>query len=73
MEQTSTPSLSPSERLTLRHIAKGEWHISVLDWLAIQRLKRMGLVEERDGIPMTTKDGQRALGRSAANRPSESP
>ena len=66
MEQTSTPNLSPSERLTLRHIAQGEWHISVLDWVAIQRLKRMDLIEERDGITMTTKEGQRALGRIAA-------
>ena len=59
MEQTLAPNLSPSERLTLRHIADGEWHISVLDWVAIQRLKRMELVEERDGITMTTKEGQR--------------
>jgi hypothetical protein len=66
MEQTLAPSLSPSERLTLRHIAEGEWHISVLDWVAIQRLRRMDLVEERDGITITTKEGQRALGRIAA-------
>ena len=43
----------------------GEWY--TLDWLTIQRLKRMGLIEERDGIPMTTKEGQRALGRIAAS------
>ena len=66
MEQTLAPSLSPSERLTLRHIAEGEWHISVLDWVAVQRLKRMDLIEERDGITMTTKEGQRALARIGA-------
>ena len=65
MEQTSTPNLSPSEHVTLRHVGDGEWY--TLDWLAIQRLKRMGLIEERDGIPMTTKEGQRALGRIAAS------
>ena len=66
MEQTSTVNLSPSERLTLRHIAEGEWHITVLDWVAIQRLKCLGLVEERGGTTMTTKEGQRALGLLAA-------
>ena len=67
MEHTSTPNLSPSERLTLRYIADGEWHISVLDWVAIQRLKRLRLVEQRGGSTMTTKEGQRALGRIAAS------
>ena len=66
MEQTFAPKLSPSERLTLRHIAEGEWHTSVLDWVAIQRLKRMDLVEERGGTTMTTKEGQRALARIGA-------
>lgn len=64
MEQTSKTDLSPSERLTLRYIADGEIHLSELDWVAIHRLKRMGLVQEGDGITMTTKDGQRALGSS---------
>ena len=67
MEQTSTPNLSASERLTLRYLAEGEWHISVLDWVAIQRLKKMGLAEERGGSTMTTKEGQRTLGRMAAS------
>jgi hypothetical protein len=67
MESTSSPNLSPSERLTLRHIAQGEWHTSVLDWVAIQRLKRLRLVEERDGSVLTTKEGQRTLGRMNAS------
>jgi hypothetical protein len=49
MESTSIPNLSPSECLTLRHIAEGEWHTSLLDWVAIQRLKSMRLAEERGG------------------------
>jgi len=65
MEKTSIPNLSPSEHLTLRHIGEGEWYS--LDWVAVQRLERIGLIEERDGIPMTTKEGQRALGRIAAS------
>ena len=65
MEQTSTPNLSPAEHRTLRLIGEGEWY--TLDWVAVQRLKRMGLIEEREGIIMTTKEGQRALGRMAAS------
>jgi hypothetical protein len=67
MEQTSTLNLSASERLTLRYIAHGEWHVSDLDWVAVQRLKQLGLVEERGGSTMTTKEGQRALGRIATS------
>ena len=62
MEQASAPNLSPSERLTLRHIADGDWHSSILDWVAVQRLKKMGFIEEGGGTTMTTKEGQRALG-----------
>jgi hypothetical protein len=54
MEQTPTASLSASERLTLRYIAEGEFRASDLDWIAVQRLKRAGLVEERGGATMTT-------------------
>ena len=67
MEQTLTVSLSSSERLTLRYIAEGEFHVSELDWVAVQRLKKMGLAEERDGSTMTTKEGQRALHRIAGS------
>ena len=34
-----TPTLSPSEKLTLKHLAEGELHPRELDWLALQRLK----------------------------------
>jgi hypothetical protein len=61
MEQTSTQNLSPSERLTLRYIAEGEIHPQELDWVAIQRLKGMGLAEERNRMTVITKDGRRAL------------
>jgi hypothetical protein len=57
MEEASTPNMSPSERLTLRYIAEGEVHATELDWVAIQRLKMMGLIEERGGTTMTTKEG----------------
>ena len=63
MAQTSTIKLSASERLTLRHIAEGELHATEMDWVAVQRLKLMGLVEERGGRTVTTKEGQRVLHR----------
>jgi hypothetical protein len=34
-----------------------------MDWVAVQRLKAMGLVEERGGTTITTKEGQRVLHR----------
>jgi ribosomal protein S19E (S16A) len=67
MEEAPAPSLSPSERQTLRHIAEGEMHASELDWVAVQRLKTMGLIEERDREPMLTAEGQRTLGRIAGS------
>jgi hypothetical protein len=63
MDETGTVNLSPSERLTLRDIAEGELHATEMDWVAVQRLKTMGLVEERGGTTMTTKEGQRVLHR----------
>ena len=61
MEQT----FPQPEPIRARHITEGEWR-TIFDWVAIQRLKRIGLVEERGGTTMTTKEGQRALGRMSA-------
>lgn len=57
------PSLSPSEKQTLRHIADGELLPTELDWLAVQRLKQIGFVEERSAGPGLTAEGRRALQR----------
>jgi ribosomal protein S19E (S16A) len=59
--ETPALSLSPSERLTLNHLREGELHAQHLDWVALQRLKRLGLVEERSTGPALTKEGRRAL------------
>jgi ribosomal protein S19E (S16A) len=67
MEQSPALKLSSSERQTLRHIAEGELHASELDWVAAQRLKTMGLIEERDRETMLTSEGQRTLGRMAGS------
>src|SRR3954465_9517900 len=58
MPESPVPSLSPSERQTLRHVAQGEFHATELDWVAVQRLSKMGLIEERGGIIMLTREGQ---------------
>jgi ribosomal protein S19E (S16A) len=55
-------SLSPSERRTLQLIAEGELQ-GGLDWVAVQRLKATGLVEERPKGLVLTADGRRALSR----------
>jgi hypothetical protein len=58
--------LSPSEKLTLRYIAEGELHPHELDWVALQRLKQAGLLEDqRTGVGMTV-EGRRALQRVLA-------
>jgi hypothetical protein len=62
---TTTPaplSLSPSERRTLQLIAEGELH-GGLDWVAVQRLKATGLVEEQTKGLVLTAEGRRALSR----------
>jgi hypothetical protein len=47
MDTQDAIRLSPSEGLTLRYIAEGEFHPTALDWVATQRLKQAGLVEDR--------------------------
>ena len=43
---TTEPRLSPSEKLTLKHVAEAELLEREMDWVAIQRLKGWGLLEE---------------------------
>jgi ribosomal protein S19E (S16A) len=66
MNNTPPLSLSTSERQTLRYMAEGEADPRELDWLALQRLKRAGLVEERSTGPRITAEGRRALQRLLA-------
>jgi hypothetical protein len=60
--------LSPPEKQTLKHLAAGQNEPSELDWLALLRLKRLGLVEAQStgrGVRIT-KEGLRALKGSPA-------
>jgi hypothetical protein len=59
-----TLRLSPSEKRTLQQVAQGEFDLlGGLDWLALQRLKQIGLVEQRSTGPAITVEGRRALQR----------
>ena len=53
--------LSGSERDTLRNLAYGREYGVSLDWIAVQRLKRFGLVEETDLGPKITAEGKRTV------------
>ncbi len=61
--ENSEDRLSPSERQTLQYLAGGEHHASELDWVAVQRLKRLGLAEVRGTGIAITQDGLRLLQR----------
>jgi hypothetical protein len=63
MEAAPAARLSPSEMRTLQQLAEGEFHVSEMDWVALQRLKRDGLAEERGRALVITQDGWRALNR----------
>ena len=60
--------LSPSERQTLKHLAAGEYDPFGLDWVALERLKRLGFAEVQStgrGVKIT-KEGLRVLKGSEA-------
>jgi ribosomal protein S19E (S16A) len=55
-------NLSPSEKRTLQQVAQRELEAGVgWDWVALQRLKRLGLIEERGDRPRITAEGRRVL------------
>ena len=59
--ETPEMALSGSERDTPRSLAYGREAGVPIDWLAIQRLKRFGPVEETDGGPKITAEGKRTV------------
>ena len=62
MENATDLSLSPSERRTLQHLLEGELHTTELDWVALHRLKRLALAEERNGGWGITKEAGGSFG-----------
>lgn len=57
-------SLSGSERHTLGVLAQGDEPAFGFDWLALQRLKAFGYIEETPIGPKITAEGRRVVGRS---------
>ena len=53
--ENSDLSLSPSDKRTLQHRLQGELQVSELDWVALQRLKRLRLAEDRGRVTVVTK------------------
>ena len=68
MDTLRTPdlALSPSEKLTLKHVAEGELLEREMDWLALKRLKGWGLLEERGTRLNLTQAGRDTLRRLMA-------
>jgi ribosomal protein S19E (S16A) len=66
METVAEIKLSPSEKWTLQKVAEGELHVSEMDWLALQHLKKHGLSEDRPAGVGITKEGRRVLRRLMA-------
>jgi hypothetical protein len=59
--ENPAPGLSSSEKRTLQKVSEGEFQVAELDWVALQRLKALGLVEERNAVVVITADGGRVL------------
>jgi hypothetical protein len=55
--------LSSSEKQTLKNLAEGEYESVELDWVALQRLKRLGLAEAQSTGRRVkiTREGLRVL------------
>src|SRR3954466_3000339 len=68
---TPEPRLSPSEKMTLKHVAEAELLEREMDWVAIQRLKGWDLLEEGETRLKLTQAGRDALRpHGAVNGPS---
>ena len=61
---TTDVSLSPSERRMLGTVAEGGEQEFMFDWVALQRLKSFGFVEDTPQGPKITAAGKRAMGRA---------
>jgi hypothetical protein len=66
MQNAPDLTLSPSEKRTLQRLANDGFDANGLDWVALQRLKKLGLAEDRAAGVRITKEGQRVLQRSTS-------
>ena len=68
MDTSESPTTPQSvERLTLKRVAAGELFAREMDWLAVQRLKAWGLLEERGTKLKLTQAGRDILRRLMAS------
>jgi ribosomal protein S19E (S16A) len=64
MKNAPDLTLSPSEKRTLQRLAANDGaQASELDWVALQRLKKHGLAEDRASGVRITAEGRRLLRR----------
>ena len=64
METAPDLNLSPSEKRTLQRLAANDgFDASGVDWVALQRLKKLGLAEDRAAGVRITAEGRRLLRR----------
>ena len=59
--ETPVPNLSRSERLMLNALAQRNEHEIAFDWLALQRLKSFGFVEDTPQGHKITEAGKLAI------------
>ena len=59
--QTPDVILSPSERMILRGLVRGEEPSYQVDWVAMQRLRGFGYIEETGAGLRATAEGRRAI------------
>jgi hypothetical protein len=59
--ETPEVALSPSERMILRDLVTGADLPHQTDWVALQRLRRFGYIEETAAGPHITAEGRRAI------------
>ena len=59
--ETPVPNLSRSERLMLNALAQRNEHEIAFDWLALQRLKSFGFVEDTPQGHTITEAGKLAV------------
>jgi len=66
METAPDLNLSPSEKRTLQRLAANDgFDASEVDWVALQRLKKLGLAEDRAAGVRITAEGGACFGGSA--------
>ncbi len=73
MDRSLVAPLSPNEEVTLRRVAYGIARSDDLQPSHVARLKRLALIEDRDGALFVTQMGQRRLTNSPVARLDKAP